>query len=226
MKKYFTLIELLVVIAIIIILAGVLLPALSKARSSAKSTVCQGRLKQIILAAAMYADDHNGYTWKNYAWASYKDNYEYYGKSAIDMVARCPENAPDYGDWSDTRYRSYGMCFGNSGDYLKFTTRSVIAPTQWPNDRIQHDKNIPHSKMMLFADSSCTSEYFRQMYKFYFSWSGSLVSFRHNRKANMAFFDGHVESLTTQEGLKRGLTKQVIDDKYSYDYLTGMVNAP
>jgi len=57
--RAFTLVELLVVIATIAILAGMLLPALSRAKAASQSAVCQSNLKQLVLGWILYAEEND-----------------------------------------------------------------------------------------------------------------------------------------------------------------------
>ncbi|MEQ9460595.1 MAG: DUF1559 domain-containing protein [Phycisphaeraceae bacterium] len=93
-KKAFTLIELLVVISIIALLIGILLPALSAARNTARDIQCKSQLRQFGLAFFVYAEDFDGHLpTTSYAPSPTEPNWLTYGSNALSSY----QNGPDAG---------------------------------------------------------------------------------------------------------------------------------
>lgn len=184
----FTLVELLVVIGIISLLVGVLLPALSAARGRAQSVACQSNLRQIAIAAIMYADDNHEYV----GYAPGVDRkmllYPYLrqGKSNADVsteqVWNCPANTqPD-------QQCSYG--FNTDLNWVNIT-------------HIRHWSEtvaICDSGLLSTGDSTLSTMCRPPSTQGDAAHPAYRPNPRHpNKTVNVGFVDGHVESMPMTE---------------------------
>ncbi|MGI5818342.1 MAG: DUF1559 domain-containing protein [Armatimonadota bacterium] len=106
MKRGFTLIELLVVIAIIAILAAILFPVFARARDKARQASCQSNMKQIGLAAMMYAQDYDEvmpafyHYWQGNSSTRYIGYYDCFAPYTMnEQIYICPSGRFEYDYW-------------------------------------------------------------------------------------------------------------------------------
>ncbi len=157
----FTLIELLVVIAIIAILAAMLLPALSKARESARKSQCIANLKQLGFAAISYSGDNNDFILPAREGLSGDPATKFWYKQGSDVtkgfispyismpsyassrggVFSCPtEPITSFANGSDT-WLCYAPVFGVS--YSRDSAANTWVTKYWKMAQVRHSSQTP-----------------------------------------------------------------------------------
>lgn len=233
----FTLIELLVVIAIIAILAAMLLPALSKAKNRAGQTVCYGNLKQLTYGLMMYVDSFNGtfpacasrntYGFQVEDWIYWRSSLPLYPLRKSPIVAtvgstssnlfRCPLDREARPPGADAYVFSYSMTSYDLNNNQALGITSIRSATAWYPFRQNRIKN-PSNKIMIAEEQSSTrpgevSDPNRNNINDG-RWlpsegggGGDVLTSRHNKKANVAFADGHVSAVPWKFGDDRANTR-------------------